>query len=111
MMQTGAHLFLRWCLVAAGTGLVALQVMHGVNLDTHDSLYPHPGIGHWHFGVWEQVNDITGTLIVVAGLSLPFYLYRVLRRVHGLAEVRIRLAEATSLSATILVALILGDVY
>lgn len=110
-MQAAAHLFARWSAVAVGAGLVALQVMHALNLDTHDSLYPHPGIAHWHFGAWEQLSDITGTLITIAGLSLPFYFYRVIRRGQGLNEVRLTLAEATSLSATMLVALILGNVY
>jgi hypothetical protein len=110
-VQACARLFSRWCIVVVGTGLVALQALAGLNLDTHDSLYPHPGIGHWHFGLWEQVNDITGLLIKIAGLSLPFYLYRAIRRAGTLAEVRTRLAEATSLAATMLVALMLGDVY
>ncbi len=110
-MQAAARLFARWGLLAAATGLAALQVMHGLNLDTHDSLYPHPGIAHWHFGAWEQMNDITGTLIAIAGLSLPFYFYRVIRRGPDLDKVRIALAEATSVSATMLVALMLGDVY
>jgi hypothetical protein len=110
-MVSGARLFARWSLLAAGTGLVALQVMHGLNLDTHDSLYPHPGIGHWHFGVWEQVSDVTGTLITIAGLSLPFYLYRAIRGRYCSGEVRTRFGEATSMSATMLVALILGNVY
>jgi hypothetical protein len=110
-MQSGSRLFARWCIVVVTTGLVALQIMHGLNLDTQDSLYPNPGIGHWHFGAWEQINDITGTLITISGLSLPFYLYRVIRRAPGVVEVRSRLAEATSVAATMLVALTLGNVY
>jgi hypothetical protein len=110
-MQVAAHLFAHWCPLAAGAGLVALQVMAGLNLATQDSLFPNPGIGHWHFGAWEQINDITGTVITIAGLSLPFYLYRVIRRGQGLDEVRLALADATSLSATMLAALMLGDVY
>jgi hypothetical protein len=110
-MLAAAHFFAHWCLLAAGTGLVALQVMAGLNLATHDSLFPNPGAGHWHFGAWEQINDITGTLITIAGLALPFYFYRVIRRGQGLDGVRITLTEATSLSATMLVALMLGDVY
>jgi hypothetical protein len=50
-------------------------------------------------------------VITIAGLSLPFYLYRVIRRGQGLDEVRLALADATSLSATMLAALMLGDVY
>jgi hypothetical protein len=110
-IRAGAHALARWGVVAVIVGLVALQVMHGLNLDTQDSLYPHPGIGHWHFGAWEQINDITGTLITAAGLWFPFCLYRVIRRAHGLADVRTRLAAATSVAATLLVALMLGDVY
>ena len=110
-VRVAAHLFARWCPVAVGAGLLALQVMHGLKLDTHDSLYPNPGVAHWHFGVWEQINDVTGTLITVAGLSLPFVFCRTIRRRNGLAGLRIRLAAATSVAATILVALILGDVY
>lgn len=106
-----AGLFVRWGIIIAGTGLIALQIMHGLNLDTHDSLYPHPGIGHWHFGVWEVINDITGTVITIAGLSLPFCLYRATHRVPNFTEARTRLAEATFLSATILIALMLGNVY
>jgi hypothetical protein len=109
--RAGAGLFARWCAVIVTAGLVALQVMHGLNLDTNDSLYPHPGIGHWHFGAWEQVSDITGTLISLAGLALPFWLYRAIRRTNGVPESRTRLAAATSLAATLLVALMLGDVY
>jgi hypothetical protein len=108
--RVGAGFFARWCAVVVTAGLVALQVMNGLNLDTQDSLYPHPGIGHWHFGAWEQVNDITGTLITVAGLSLPFYLYRVIRRTNGIPA-RTRLTEATSLVATLVLTLILGNVY
>jgi len=111
MASVGAHLFVRWSGVATTAGLLALQVMHGLNLDTQDSLYPHPGVGHWHFGAWEQINDITGTLITIAGLCLPFYLYRLIRRAPSLTDARIRLSEATSLAATMLAALMLGDVY
>lgn len=111
IVRAGAHAVVHWSVGAVTAGLVALQVMHGLNRDTHDSLYPHPGIAHWHFGVWEQINDLTGTLITVAGLSLPVYLYRAFRRTHSLAEARTRMAEATSLLVTLLVALILGDVY
>jgi hypothetical protein len=109
-VRRSAHLFAWWCPVAVGIGLLALQVMHRLNLDTHDSLYPNPGVAHWHFGVWEQVDDITGTLITIAGLSLPFYFYRAIRLRHGLSE-RIRLAEVTSVSATMFAAVILGNVY
>ena len=109
-VRAGAHAFTRWGVVAVIVGLVALQVMHGLNLDTHDSLYPHPGIGHWHFGAWEQINDITGTLITAAGLWFPFCLYRVIRRAHGFADVRTGLVAATPIAATLLVALMLGDV-
>lgn len=110
-VRAGAHAFARCSVVAITVGLVVLQVMHGLNLVTNDSLYPHPGIGHWHFGAWEQVSDITGTLITLAGLALPFYFYRAIRRANGLPEARTRLAQATSLAATLLAALILGDVY
>jgi len=79
-VRAGAQAFARWSVVAVTVGLVAVQIMHGLNRDTHDSLYPHPGIAHWHFGAWELVNDITGTLITVAGLSFPFYFYLALRR-------------------------------
>jgi hypothetical protein len=109
--RAGAGFFARWCAVVVTAGLIALQVMHGLNLDTHDSLYPHPGIGRWHFGAWEQVSDITGTLITLAGLWLPFYLYRAIRRSNGVPEARTRLAGARSLVATLVVTLILGDVY
>jgi hypothetical protein len=109
--RAGAGFFVRWCAVVVTAGLIVLQVMHGLDLNTYDSLYPNPGIGHRHFGIWEQVNDITGTLITVAGLSLPFYLYRAIRGTNGLPEARTRLAEATSLVATLLVTLILGNVY
>lgn len=108
-MQSGSHLFARWCIVVSAAGLVALQIMHGLNLDTYDSLYPHFGL--WHFGAWEQINDITGTLVTIAGLSFPFYLYRVIRRAAGVAEARSRLAEATAPAATMLIALMLGNVY
>jgi len=110
-VRAGAHAFALWGVVTVAVGLVALQVMHGLSLDTHDSLYPHPGIGHWHFGLWEQINDITGTLITAAGLWFPFCLYRLVRRAHGFADVRTRLAAATSVAAALLVALMLGDVY
>jgi hypothetical protein len=110
-VRTGVQGFARWSVGAVTVGLVALQIMHGLNRDTHDSLYPHPGIAHWHFGAWELVNDITGTLVTVAGLSFPFYFYLALRRADGLLEARTRLAAATSLAATLLVALMLGDVY
>jgi hypothetical protein len=110
-VRASAGFFARWWVVVAVAGLVALQVMHGLSLDTHDSLYPHPGIGHWHFGAWELVSDITGTLITVAGLALPFCFYRAIRRANGLLETRTRLAHTTSLVATLLAAMILGDVY
>jgi hypothetical protein len=110
-VRAGAGFLAHWCAVVVTAGFVALQVMHGLNLDTNDSLYLHPGIGHWHFGAWEQVSDITGTLITVAGLSLPFYLYRAIRRANSLPAVRTRLADATSLVAMLLVALILGNVF
>lgn len=110
-VRTGVQGFARWSVGAVTVGLVALQIMHGLNRDTQDSLYPHPGIAHWHFGAWELVNDITGTLVTVAGLSFPFYFYLALRRADGVLEARTRLAAATSLAATLLVALMLGDVY
>ncbi len=101
-----ARRFSRWCLAIASAGLVTLQIMHGLNLATYDSLYPHPGMGHWHFGVWEQVNDITGTLFVLAGLLFPFYFYRAFRKARNFAEARSRLAELTSLAAVMVVALL-----
>ena len=109
--RSAARYFARWSAPVVGAGLLTLQVMHALNLATYDSLYPHPGIAHWHFGVWEQVNDITGTVIVIAGLLFPFYLCRIFRRPRSQDDVRSRIAEATSLAATMLLALMLGNVY
>lgn len=109
--RAGARACVRSSVVAVTAGLVALQIMNGLNLDTYDSLYPSSGVAHWHLGAWELINDLTGTLILVAGLSLPFYLYRAIRRANGLAEARTRMAEATSLASTLLVALMLGNVH
>jgi len=110
-LRSAARYFARWSAPVVGAGLLTLQVMHALNLATYDSLYPHPGIAHWHFGVWEQVNDITGTVIVIAGLLFPFYLCRIFRRPRSQDDVRSRIAEATSLAATMLLALMLGNVY
>ncbi len=109
--QTAARRFARWCIVVASAGLVTLQVTGGLKLATYDSLYPYPGIAHWHFGVWEQVNDITGTLVVIDGFLLPFYFYRAFRGARGFAEMRSRLAELTSLATVMLVAIVLGNPY
>jgi hypothetical protein len=109
VMRAGAPWFARGCIVVAATGLIALQVMYGLQLATHDSLYPHPGVAHWHFGMWEQVNDITGTVIVIDGLLLPFFFYRTIRGAGDFTALRSRLAEFTSLTAVTLMALMLGN--
>ena len=108
-LSTIARRFALWCLIIASAGLVTLQVMHGLNLATYDSLYPHPGVAHWHIGAWEQVNDITGTVTLVAALLLPFYFYRAFRRARDFAETRSRLKGLTSLTAVMVLALLLGN--
>ena len=92
-------------------GLCTLLAMDKLNLDTHDSLFPHPGFAHWHLGVWELLNDITGTVIVLAGLLLPFCFYRAFRKNGGLSVTRSRLSELTALTIVMLAALMLGNVY
>ena len=109
--QAAARRFPGWCIAVASTGLVTLQVMRGLKLATYDSLYPHPGVAHWHFGLWEQVNDITGTLVVIAGLLIPLYFYWTVRGGRGFAETRSRLAELTSLTMVVLVATVLVNPY
>lgn len=108
VLRAGAGWFARWCIVMTSAGLVTLQAMHGLKLATYDSLYPNPGVAHWHFGVWEQVNDITGTLIVISGLALPFYFYRAFRGTRDCTRIKPRLAELTSLVMVMLAALMLG---
>lgn len=109
--QYVARQFVRWAVPAVVVSLCALLVMHKLNLDTHNSLFPHPGIAHWHLGVWELLNDITGTLIVMAGLLLPFYFYRAFRRSGGLSATRSMLWKLTELTIVLLAALMLGYVY
>jgi hypothetical protein len=92
-------------------GLCALMVMHKLHLDTHDSLFPHPGVAHWHLGVWELLNDFTGTVIVMAGLLLPFYLYRAFRKSGGLNAAHRWLSDLMALTVVMLAALMLGYVY
>ena len=111
IFQVSARQFTRWGVAAAGVGLLTLQVMHRFHLETYDSLYPDPGISHRHLGLWQLVNDVTGTLIFAAGLLLPFYFYRAFRRPRDLASVRSRLVDLTSLAALMLLALMLGDVH
>jgi len=110
-LESAAHHSLRWSVPVVIAGLCALMVMHKLNLDTHDSLFPHPGIAHWHLGVWELLNDITGTVIVIAGLLLPFYLYRAFGKSSGLNAAQRRLSDLTALTVVMLAALMLGYVY
>jgi hypothetical protein len=110
-LQSVALQAVRWAAPVVVIGLCALLVMHKLNLDTHDSLFPHPGIAHWHLGVWELLNDITGTVIVLAGLLLPFCFYRAFRKNGGLSVTRSRLSELTALTIVMLAALMLGNVY
>jgi hypothetical protein len=83
--------------------------MRQLGLATYDSLYPHPGIAHQHFGTWELINDTTGTLVVIAGLMLPFYSYSALRGSPDCADARSRLRGLTSLAVIMLLAAFLGS--
>jgi len=109
-LQTGAQRFVRWCVPLAVVGLCVLLVLHRLGLATYDTLYP-TGDSHWRFGMWELLNDVTGTLIVGGVFFLPFYFYRALRKSEGISEKQHRLAHLTSLVAVMVVALTLGDVY
>jgi hypothetical protein len=111
MLESVARRSVYWSAPVVVVGLCTLLVLHKLPLDTHDSLYPHPGIAHWHFGGWELLHDLIGTLIVIAGLLLPLYVYRAFRKSGGLSATQCRLSELTALMTVILAALTLGYVY
>lgn len=110
LVQTGARRFVRWSVPLAVLGLWALLVLNRLGLATYNTLYP-TGDSHRHFGSWELVNDVTGTLIVAGGLFLPFYFYRAFRKSESLLEKRRTLLDLTSLAAMMVVALVLGDAH
>jgi len=110
-LQSLASRSLSWSVPMVVVGLCTLLAMDKLNLDTHDSLFPHPGFAHWHLGVWELLNDITGAVIVIAGLVLPFCFYRAFRKSGGLRATQSRLRQLTELTTVMLAALMLGYVY
>lgn len=101
----------RWAPALVATGLIALFVMHGFGRDTHDSLYLNPGIARRHFGLWELLDDVTGTIIVIVGMLVPFYTYRACRRSDRSEVAKGRTRDLTALVTVLLLALMLGNVY
>jgi len=111
LMVPGANLAVRVMPMSVAVGLVALLLMHDLGLDTHHSLYPGEGFGHWHFGLWELVDDATGTLIVIAGMLFPFYSYRACRCSDSREGTKNRTLDLTVLVMALLLALMLGNIY
>ncbi len=109
-LQARESRFVRWCVPLGVLGLCAVLALNRLGLTTYNTLYP-TGDSHWHFGFWEIVNDVTGSIIVACGFFLPFYFYRAFRRSESLFEKRRTLFDLTSLAALMVVALTLGDVY
>jgi hypothetical protein len=105
-----AHKIIRWIVPLAALGLCALLVMNQLGLSTYDTLYPS-GDSHHHFGIWELLNDLTGTLILTCIFLLPLYLYRSFWRFVPDMPKQQALTDSTSLMALVMVSLILGNVY
>lgn len=110
-LLTLAQRFIRWSVAISIAGLCALQIMHYLRFEIWDLQHSPASTWHWQSNLWSLVKIVTGTIIVICGLLLPFYSYRVLRNSRTWSEPAFRLRELTLLTIVMLSAMSLGNVY
>jgi hypothetical protein len=110
-LQTWARRFIRWSVAISVAGLCALQIMHCLGLDMWDFQHATASVWHWQSNLWNLVRVVTGTIILICGLLLPFFSYRLLGKSLIPSEQAFRLRDVTLLAIVMLSAVTLGNVY
>jgi hypothetical protein len=107
VLQRGLHSVVRWGACSAIVGLClrlfVAKWWSGVSTPL--------GQGHVGRMLWVALDGLTGIIVLVLFLAVPFYMYQGLRVTRGVIETRRYLADFTWMASLYVCSLILGSVY
>jgi len=107
VVQHGLHSVVRW---GAGFAIVGLCLRLFV-AKWWPGISTPLGQGHAGRMSWVAVDDLTGIIVLVLFLAMPFYIYQGLRVTRSVAETRRYLADFTWMASLYVSSLILASVY
>ena len=107
VIQHGLHSVVRW---GAGFAIVGLCLRLFV-AKWWPGISTPLGQGHAGRMLWVAVDDLTGIIVLMLFLAMPFYIYQGLRVTRSVAETRRYLADLTWMVSLYVCSLILANVY
>jgi hypothetical protein len=107
VLQRGLHSVVRWGACSAIVGLClrlfVAKWWPGVSTPLEQ--------GHAGRMLWVAVDDVTGVIVLVLFLAMPFYIYQSLRVTRSVTETKRYLADFTWVASLYVCSLVLASVY